>query len=501
MTISVIQQTSFDGPNIWSVSPVSCFEISSHSAGEISERLPPKVLDRLWAILADARTLGRSRGARLSLPLEDGSIPALVGQLAVYFQQLFDIDVVYSSCSPSHGRERWQVVVQQTNPRIAASAIRLAVDLLNNVLIDAPRTFDLEERIDNRFISVVDACGESLIHQAVKKAARSRGIPISASPHAITLDLGNGGYRQRTQGASTHRTSSVAVSISHDKHLTKRYLMDAGIPVPDGTIARSEDQAVLEASSLTFPVVIKPNDSGAGTGVFVDLRGEDEVRACSSIALAHSPTKSLVVEEFIAGREYRFLVINDKVEAVVERRPAQIAGDGIHTIEQLVELTNAARLEAIQHRYSRQPIVVNDDSLRLLQREGLSLQSVPASGQRVQLHYDDSRLLGGDFVDSLDLAHPDNLRLARQAAAVVGLDIAGIDIILMDISRSIWETSGAVLEINDRPGLQIFLYPTEGQPRDPGPAIVDMLFPPGSRSASRSSRSRNRRSPPSLLTR
>jgi cyanophycin synthetase len=186
-----------------------------------------------------------------------------------------------------------------------------------------------------------------------------------------------------------------------------------------------------------------------------------------------------VVEEFIAGREYRFLVINDKVEAVVERRTAQIAGDGTHTIEQLVELTNAARLKAIQHRYSRQPIVVNDYSLRILQREGLSLQSVPASGQRVQLHYDDSRLLGGDFVDSLDLVHPDNLRLARHAAAVVGLDIAGIDIILTDISRSIWETSGAVLEFNDRPGLQIFLYPTEGQPRDPGPAIVDMLFPPG----------------------
>src|SRR5688572_5503278 len=127
MKISVIRQVSFDGPNIWSESPVSCFEISVRLTGEMPERLPPKLFDRLMAIVADAHKLGRPHGARLSLPLENGSIPALVGQLAISFQQLFDIDVVHSSSCPSHRRDHWQVVVQQTNPRIAASAIRLAV--------------------------------------------------------------------------------------------------------------------------------------------------------------------------------------------------------------------------------------------------------------------------------------------------------------------------------------------------------------------------------------
>jgi cyanophycin synthetase len=184
----------------------------------------------------------------------------------------------------------------------------------------------------------------------------------------------------------------------------------------------------------------------------------------------------------VTGRDYRILVINNQVVAVAERVPAHVVGDGAHTVQELIDITNLDPRRGVGHEKILTRINVDTQTLETLQRQGIGLNDVPEPEQMVMLKQTGNMSTGGTSIDRTDDIHPDNVEIARQAAMVVGLDIAGIDFITADIAESVRVTGGAIVEVNAGPGFRMHTNPTDGHPRHVGRAVVDMLFPPGSTS-------------------
>ncbi len=195
--------------------------------------------------------------------------------------------------------------------------------------------------------------------------------------------------------------------------------------------------------------------------------------------MAEAYAEPVLVERFVSGRDYRVLVIGGRVAAVLERVPAYVVGDGMHTIRQLIDAANADPRRGQSEALPLYPIHIDVKTTDALAQQGLTVDEVPGPNTYVKLKPTGSIRGGGAAVDRTDEIHPDNAQIACLAAQTVGIDIAGIDIVTSDISQPMLATGGAVLEVNHGPGFNQHLFPAEGRVRDPGPFVVDMLFPSG----------------------
>jgi cyanophycin synthetase len=316
--------------------------------------------------------------------------------------------------------------------------------------------------------------------RALVDAAERRGIPVLRLNDQSLIQLGHGSRQKRIRASITGDTSQVAVDIAGDKNLTKQLLAQAGLPVPRGVVVRSEEEAVAQTRRLRGPVVVKPLDGNHGRGVTTSLYDEDAVRPAFRLAAQHS--RRVIVEEQLPGGDHRILVVGGKVVAVSERVPAQVVGDGFHSIAQLIDFLNQDPRRGDGHQNVLTKILVDPPMLARLSKLGKSPASVPMPGEVVRLRDTANLSTGGTAVDRTDVIHPFNVAVAEQAAAVVGLDVCGIDFLSPDISRSVRETGGGIVEVNAAPGFRMHLEPSSGTPRDVATPVVDLLFPRGRRS-------------------
>jgi cyanophycin synthetase len=293
------------------------------------------------------------------------------------------------------------------------------------------------------------------------------------------IQLGTGRYQQRIRASITGRTALVAVDIAGNKDKTKQLLDDSGIPVPRGVVVRSVEDAVREAKRLRFPLVTKPLDGNHGRGVTIGIANEEQLRFGFEEALREAKTRDVIVEQYFAGNDHRILVVGGELIAVAERVPAQVVGDGVHSIQQLIDEVNKDPRRGRGHEKVMTQIRVDAHVREVLERSQLTVDSVPEPGQTVVLRTTANLSTGGTAVDRTNEIHPDNAEIARRAAAIVGLDIAGIDFIAPDISRSVRETGGGIIELNAAPGFRMHLEPSVGPPRDVARPVIEMLFPRG----------------------
>ncbi|HRC76107.1 MAG TPA: cyanophycin synthetase, partial [Kouleothrix sp.] len=306
--------------------------------------------------------------------------------------------------------------------------------------------------------------------------ARRRDIPAIRLDTNSLVQLGWGKYQQRIRASVTGKTSNIAVETASDKELTIKLLGDVGIPVPRHQLARSADEAVAIAERIGYPVVTKPLDVSHGRGVSIRLTTADEVRRGFEAAAEY--TRSVLVETFLAGKDYRVLVIDGKVVAVAERVPAHVVGDGEHTIAELIEIVNRDPRRGIGHEKVLTRIKINHQSELLLARAGYSLGTVLKAGEVFSLAATANLSTGGTAIDRTTEIHYETREIARRAALVIGLDIAGIDIITPDITQPLREVGGGIVEVNAGPGFRMHLQPSEGQARNVARPVIDMLFPP-----------------------
>lgn len=339
--------------------------------------------------------------------------------------------------------------------------------------------FDMNLRLDTlRALQRKVALGPTTA--ALVREAKRRDIPVARVDDSSLFQLGHGRHQKRLRASCTGATSEIAAEIAADKDLTRQMLAQAGLPVPRGILTRSEDEAVEAALKLGFPVVVKPLDGNHGRGVNVDLITVDEVRWAFGLAREHGRT--VIVEKHLEGNDHRILVIGGKVVAVAERVPAQVIGDGQCTITQLVALANLDPRRDEGHCAVLTRISIDECVLHFLAGQGLAPDSVPDLGQQVRLRPTANLSTGGTAVDRTDDIHPFNALIARRAANIVGLDVAGIDFVCPDITRPVSETGGGVIEVNAGPGFRMHLQPSEGRPRNVARPMIDLLFPPGAES-------------------
>jgi cyanophycin synthetase len=362
-------------------------------------------------------------------------------------------------------------------------ALHLITDLLTQRPIDA--TADLQA-----ISRMVAETSLGVSTAALAAAARRRGIPVRRVGSLSLLRLGHGCHRRLLWAALTQHTSAVGVDIASDKVLTKQLLAVAGVPVPEGSVATSPAQAAEAFTRIGRPVVIKPRDGNHGSNVIVGVTSATGAMDAYRRASVSGP--EVIVEEYVAGTDYRVLIVDGRMVAAARLRPASVTGDGRHDIAALVALANADPRRGEGHERPLTRIVLDRQSLAHLAGQGRHPGSVPAAGEVVTLRRNANLSTGGTPADVTDLVHPDVAAMCCRAAAAAGLDVCGVDVRLADIAAPIQagteacggpgrpaSSAGAVIELNASPGLRMHLQPSAGRRRDVAGPIIDRLYPPG----------------------
>jgi cyanophycin synthetase len=425
-----------------------------------------------------ACSLGR-RGGFITR-LREGTWTGHVAEhIALELQNLAGTDVRHGKTRSAGPYGQYNVIYEFREETVGLEAGRIAVALVNH-LVDptASPDFDLVVELE-RLIRLAERQAFGPSTQALIDEAVSRDIPYIRLDRFSLVQLGQGIHQQRIRATMTSRTPAIAVDIASDKSLTNRLLDSAGLPVPRAEVVETEDQAAAAAQRLGFPCVIKPLDGNHGRGVALDLRSEEAVRAAFPETLRQSRSGDVVVETYVAGNDYRVLVIGGRVAAVAERVPASVTADGRHTIRQLVDIANADPRRGIGHEKVLTRIKVDEAAEALVRAQGFGFDGKPPKDTWVKLALTGNMSTGGTSIDRTLEAHPENVEIAETAARIVGLDVAGIDFICPDIATPVRETGGAIVEVNAAPGFRMHTHPTEGEPQYVGKNVIDLLFPPG----------------------
>ncbi|HTN76919.1 MAG TPA: cyanophycin synthetase [Pirellulaceae bacterium] len=312
---------------------------------------------------------------------------------------------------------------------------------------------------------------------AIVRAATSRGIPHRRLNTGSLVQFGHGVKQRRILTAETDRTSAIAESVAQDKQLTRQLLKSVGVPVPEGEPVSSVEEAIEAAEEIGYPVVVKPQYGNHGRGVATNLLTREQV--ASAYLVAREEESTIMVEKFATGDDYRVLVIGNRVVAAARREPAKVIGDGVSTIAQLIEQVNLDPRRSDGHSTVLSKIRIDAVALNVLADQNLTPGSIPGAGQLVLIRRNANLSTGGTATDVTDSMHPNVCEQAIDAARVIGLDIAGIDIVCQDISVPLEDQGGVVVEVNAGPGLRMHLEPSAGKGRPVGEAIAEMMFTPG----------------------
>lgn len=310
---------------------------------------------------------------------------------------------------------------------------------------------------------------------SIVAAAEFRGIPWRKSKNYSRLYLGHGSNQKQFQATIAQTTSCLAVHDVGNKQKTKNLLSAMYIPVPQGTTCDSEADLHSIINKLKYPLVIKPINGNQGKGATINITNYADAQAAFRFAQTFSIT--VIVEKYFEGSDFRILLIDFKVVAAAKRNPAHIVGDGIHSIEQLIDSVNKNPERGVGHSKILTKISIDQDTHNMLQKQNLTLESVVKENKIVFIKSTSNLSTGGTAEDVTDTIHPENIKLAERAARIMNLDICGLDIIAKNLSEPIAKNHGVILEVNAAPGFRMHLAPSFGIARPVGNAVVDMLYP------------------------
>ena len=402
------------------------------------------------------------------------TIATLLQHITLQLQSRSDLQVTFSKVVPTSEPNLLRIIVQFEEEEVARDAFEIARRMVDAAL--AGQSFDVSGKLTELREKAEDIClGPST--RAMVNAAIVRGIPVRRLTEGSLVQLGWGSRQRKILAAATSQTSAIAEDIVQDKDLTRRLLHEVALPVPAGRPVTSEDDAWAAAQEIGVPVVVKPRDGNQGRGVALNLTTRDQVAA--AYVAAKDESDSVIVEQFAEGEDYRVLVIGRQFVAASRRKPAHVYGDGERTIAELVAIVNTDPRRAADHAAALSKIRIDAVALAVLAEQGMTPDSIPAKGELVLIRRNANLSTGGTAVDVTNDVHSTIRMACIEAAQAVGLDICGIDIVAIDITAPLSARNGVFIELNARPGLRMHLYPSEGEPRDVGKAVIDTMFPPG----------------------
>lgn len=460
------------GPNIWTYRPVLEVWLDIGPLEDSPSNTIPGFYERLTAwlpSLAEHRCGIGERGGFLQR-LREGTWPGhILEHVTLELQTMAGMQGGFGKARSTSVRGVYKVVVRSRNEQVSRAAFVSGRDLVMAAIEDRP--FDvastlaqLREMVDSLCLGPSTAC--------IVDAATERQIPSIRLTDGNLVQLGYGARQHRVWTAETDQTSAIAEGISRDKDLTKSLLQTCGVPVPEGRIVESPEDAWEAAEDIGLPVVVKPSDGNHGRGVSTELMTRAEVEA--AFKLADDEGSEVIVERFVRGNEHRLLVIGGRLAAAARGESVSVVGDGKSSIHQLIDLqinSDPRRGEAEEFPLDLLSIEQNPSVVFEIERQGFTTDSILPKNTSIIIQRN-----GNIALDVTDLVHPEVAAVATLAAKIVGLDIAGIDMVAEDISQPLDVQRGAIVEVNAGPGLLMHLKPAEGQPRPVGKAIVDSLF-------------------------
>jgi cyanophycin synthetase len=471
-SIEFLKIVHLRGPNMWTYRPVLEAWIDIGELEDCPSNTIPGFYERLsgWLpSLVEHRCSYDERGGFLRR-VQEGTWPGhIMEHVTLELQALAGLPGGFGRAREMATRGHYKVVVRAWHEDLTRAALYAARDLVMAAIEDKP--FDVTATVEELTDLAEAKClGPSTA--AIVDAADSRDIPAIRLSDANLVQLGYGAKSRRIWTAETDLTSAIAESISRDKDLTKSLLQPCGVPVPEGRMVDSPADAWEAAQDIGLPVVLKPYDGNHGRGVFINLTTREEIEMAYGVA--DEEGSGVMIERSISGVEHRLLVVGGKLAAATKGDMVSVTGDGKSTIKQLID----SQINSDPRRGTTEEHPLNyirlDSAARLeISRQGFkSGEDVPAAEQKVII-----QRAGNHAFDVTDEVHPEVARAAGLAAKIVGLDIAGIDLVCEDISRPLQEQGGAIVEVNAGPSLLMHLKPAVGKPRPVGKAIVDHLFP------------------------
>ena len=475
-SIEILSVKHLRGPNMWTYHPVIEVWVDIGDLEDYPSSLIPGFYERLVKALpslVEHRCSYGETGGFLKR-VEEGTWPAhIMEHLTLELQNLAGIPGGFGKARDGDRRGVYKVMVSAINEEVTLTALKYARDLYLALAQDnqdgAALANDIIEKLrdlgDDLLLGPSTAC--------IVNAAEERGIPSIRLSEGNLVQLGYGAKQRRIWTAETDQTSAIAETISRDKDLTKSLLRSAGVPTPEGRTVTSPDDAWEAAQDIGLPVVVKPIDGNHGRGVFINLYTQQEIEAAYAVAINEG--SEVLVERHIVGDEHRLLVVGDKVVAAAKGETVWVAGDGKHTVRELIQIQiNSDPRRGTAEEHPLNPVRIDSAVELELARQQLTGDSIPAVDHKVLIQSN-----GNVAFDVTDLVHPDVAFQVALAARVVGLEIAGVDLVAQDISRPLAEQNAAIVEVNAGPGLLMHLKPASGKPQPVGKEIANHLFPLG----------------------
>ncbi len=466
------------GPNIWAnftvLEVLVDLEDLKNSPSDTIPGFNQRVKEWLPSLIE--HRCGRGVRGGFFQRLDEGTyLGHVLEHITLELQTLAGTEVGYGRARETDEEGVYKVAIEYEEERLARECLSAAWELCVAAVRGTP--FDAQTTICRLRDLAGSVClGPST--RSIVDAALKRGIPVRRLSDGSLVQFGYGARQRRIMAAETDKTSTIAQEIAQDKQLAKMMLRAVGVPVPEGRTVESAEEAWTAACEIGLPVTVKPVDGNQGRGVSVNQCTKEQVQKAFEAAAQRCST--VLVEENVQGKDYRLLVVGDHLIAAARRMPAQVVADGIHTVAELIEKENADPRRGDYHALPLSKIPLDDISSAVLADQGLTPDSIPPAETVVLIRRNANLSTGGTSVDVTDTVHPVNASFAVGAVKSVGLDIAGVDIVTEDISISLDEQGGKVIEVNAAPGLRMHLAPSEGHGHPVGEAVVDMLFPEGS---------------------
>ena len=477
--MKILKIQALRGPNLWSIRRTKLIQMRL-DLEELEERPTDKIegfrerIESLLPSLIEHRCSEGCYGGFFQRVDRGTWMGHVIEHIALEIQTLAGMDVGFGRTRETKTPGVYNVVFNYLEEKVGVYAAKAAVRIAEALILG--EDYDLSEDIQNmkeirEDVRLGPSTG-SIVEEAV-----SRGIPFLRLGRNSLIQLGAGVNQMRFQATITCKTSNIAVDIACNKEQTKKMLDDASIPVAKGDICYDEEDLQETIDEIGYPIVLKPLDGNHGKGASINVTNWED--AVKGLKHAKEYSRRVIVEKFITGFDFRVLVINNEVVAAAQRVPAHVIGNGKNTIQELIDITNEDPRRGYGHENVLTEITIDKSTERLIENAGYTLDTILPEKENLYLKSTANLSTGGTSVDVTDLMHPENVFIAERISRVIGLDICGIDIMAPNLTQSLKENGGVILEVNAAPGFRMHLAPSEGLPRNVAAPVIDMLYPPG----------------------
>jgi cyanophycin synthetase len=477
--MKIIEIKVLRGPNYWSVRRDKLIQMVL-DLEELENSPTNKIdgfknrLETMFPTMIEHRCSVGEKGGFFSRVEEGTWMGHVIEHIALELQTLAGMETGFGRTRGTGKDGEYYVVFNYTEEEsgvfAAKSAVAIAQALIDNNGYDvASDIMTLREIREKTRLGPSTGC---IVDEAAK-----RGIPFIRLNKQSLVQLGYGVNQKRIRATIASTTSNIAVDIAGNKSETKNLLGAAEIPVPKGDVVRSEEELKKAIDYVGYPVVIKPIDGNHGKGNTTNIMNWEQ--AITAFEAAKVYGRNVIVEKYITGFDFRVLVIDYKFICAALRTPASVVGDGLNTIQYLIEETNKDPRRGYGHEKVLTQITIDQFTHKMLDDKGYTLESIPGKNELVLLKPTANLSTGGTSTDVTDEVHPSNIAMCERIAKIIGLDICGIDIMATDLRNPVTQNGGCILEVNAAPGFRMHIDPSLGLPRNVAEPVVEMLFPKG----------------------